>query len=311
MNRIAGIILAAIGLGIALVSVLKVIPNVSLTGPGVVMIIAGAVIIGLSFVSKPSGEGVERMSTASTLGNIFVSPTEVFQNLRRHPRWLVAVLIMAVMSAVYTNLFMQRLTVERVANYSIDKTLEMPMIANNDQARQQVENGRAKAIEDAKNPINRAGQAVSSFAGILILNCFLAAVFLLFSLAMGGTLNFFQALSSAVYASFPVAVTRFVLNTILLYIKDPTDIHPIIGQSTLIQDNLNFLVKSSEHPVIFSFLGSLSLLWFYWIWLNATGLKNAGERVSGTTAWTASIAVYALVVFLSMVLAFLFPSFIS
>lgn len=311
MNRLAGIIVAAIGLFVAVVSILRLIPGFSLTGPGVFMIILGGIIIGLSFIDKPDSEGVERMSTPNTLLNIFLSPSEVFQNLRRHPRWLVAVIIMTVLTGLYANLFLYRMTPERVANYTIDKTLQMPMIANNEQARKQVEEGRKQAIEDAKNPVNRAGQAISGFTGQVIWYCILGGIFMLFALAMGGRLNFWQAFSAAVYAAFPVAVLRFVLNTVVLFVKDPTDIHPILGQGSLIQDNLSFLVAPAENPVIYSVLAALSVTWFYWVWLNATGLKNAGERVTGSIAWAASLVIYGAVILLSALVGFLFPSFIS
>jgi hypothetical protein len=98
---------------------------------------------------------------------------------------------------------------------------------------------------------------------------------------------------------------------VLLYIKDPSDIHPILGQNTLIQDNLSFLVKASENPVIYTFLASLSLLWFYWIFLNAIGLKNAGEKVSGSIAWTAVLVVWVVIVLFGMTASWAFPSFIS
>jgi hypothetical protein len=309
MNRLAGIVVAVIGLLVAVLSVLKVVPGV--TGPGVALILLGALIIGLSFVNKPDPEGVERMSTPATLLNIFVSPGEVFQNLRRHPRWLVAVLIMSVLAAIFSNLFIYRLGADRVANYAIDKTLEMPMIQNNDQAKQQIEAGRSQAIADAKNPIVRAGQAASSFVGTVFLMAFLGLVFFLFALAMGGKINFWQAFSAAVYASFPVAVLRFILNTIILFVKDPTDIHPITGQSNLIQDNLNFLFTPSEHPVLYSILGMFGLIWFYWIWLNATGLNTTAEKAPSSYGWTATLVVYFIMIMLVAVLAMLFPSFIS
>jgi hypothetical protein len=221
------------------------------------------------------------------------------------------VLVMTILSGVYSNLFLQRLTPERVANYAIDKTLEMPMLANNEQARQQVEAGRAQAIEDTKNPISRVGQSIGTFFWLTLGFTVLALIFILFSLAMGGKINFWQAFSIAVYAWFPAAVIKTVLNIILLYIKDPTDIHPIIGQGSLVQDNLNFLVAPKDNPVIWSFLGMLSLLWFYWLWLNSTGLKNGGERISGSIAWTTSIVIWVMVMLLGVVSAFLFPSFIS
>lgn len=309
MNRLAGIIVAAIGLVVAILSVTKIVPH--LTQTGVVMILFGGLVIGLSFIDKPDTEGTERMSTGSTLANIFFAPSEVFRNLRRHPRWLIALLVMSIMSAAYSNLFMQRLGAERVTNFAIDKTLEMGMIANNEEAKKGIEQGRADAIEQAKSPVARAGQAVSSFASSVFGYCFLAVIFMLFAMAMGGKIHFWQALSATIYASFPVSVIRHLLNTLLLYLKDPADIHPLLGQQNLIQDNLSFLVTPAQNPVIYTLLASFSVLMFYWIWMNATGLKNAGEKVSGTAAWSASIGIFVIMLLLGVTMAALFPSFMS
>lgn len=307
MNRLAGIIVAAAGLIIAILSITQIVPGITMAG--VMMIVFGGLIIGLSFVDKPLAEGEEKMSTAGILGNIFFSPSEVFRNLRRHPRWLVALLIMAALSATYANLFQYRLGPDRVANFAIDKTLEMPMMT--EEARKQIEDSRAEALADNRNPVIRASQGITGVASSFFGYAFLALIFMLSALAMGGKINFWQALSVAVYAAFPVAVIRFVLNTLILFLKDPADIHPILGQYTLIQDNFNFLVTASEHPALFTLLGSLSVLGFYWVWLNAVGLKNAGEKVSGTIGWSASIAVYVFLTLLSTGMAWLFPGFIS
>ena len=307
MNRIAGIVVAVIGLLIAVLSIAKIIP--SLTVSGVCLILLGGLVIGLSFIDKPDTEGSERMSTASTLGNIFFAPSEVFGNLRRHPRWLVAAIIMSLLSAVYLNAFMYRLTPERVANYAIDKTLQMSMLDDN--ARAKIEQGRANAIEQNKNPVLRTGQAVNSFVGEVFLYAFLGLVFFLFALAMGGKMNYWQAFAVGVYAFFPVTVIRQILNLILLFIKDPADIHPILGQRSLVQDNLNFLVAPADHPVIFVLLGWVSILWLYWIVLNSMGLKNAGERVSSTAAWAATLTIWAVGLLISLLFAMIFPSFLS
>lgn len=221
MNRIAGIIVAAIGLVVAILSITKIIPY--LTQTGVVMILFGGLIIGLSFIDRPADEGTERMSTGGTLANIFFSPSEVFGNLRRHPRWLVALLTMTILSTVYGNLFVNRLGAERIVSFSIDKTLEMSMIANNEEAKKQIEAGRADAIAQAKSPIARTGQAVAGFGMSVFGYSILAGIFMLFAMAMGGKINFWQAFSSAIYASFPVSVIRSVLNSIILFIKEPTD----------------------------------------------------------------------------------------
>lgn len=308
MNRLAGIIVAVIGLLVAVLSILDVVPGLTMTG--VAMILLGGLIIGLSFVDKPFPEDTPRMSTPNTLLNILLSPSETFQNLRRHPRWLVAALVMAALSAVFFNSFMYKLTPERVTNFTLDKTLELPFM--NDEARQQIESTRAKTIEDNRNPVLRAGQAVSSFAGQVFWYAFLGAVFFIFALAMGGKINYWQAFATAVYATFPFAIISFVINMIVLYLKDPADIHPVTGlQGGLIQDNLSFLVVPSQSPVLYALLSAFGLLAFYWIWLNATGLKNAGERVTSSTAWTATLSVFVAMILLGMIAAFFFPGFIS
>jgi hypothetical protein len=307
MNRLAGIITAAIGLLIAVLSLAGVIPG--LTGAGVSLILLGALVFGLSFVPKPDPNDTERMSTPATLVNIFFSPSEVFQNLRRHPRWLVAVLIMSILSAVYYNAFLYRLTPELVTNYSIDKTLEMPMM--NAEARQKIEANRAQTIADNKNPLLRGAQAVNGFVGKVFLYAFYAVIFFLFALAMGGQMNYWQAFAAAVYAYFPLAVIRFILNTVILFVKDPVEIHPVLGAGNLIQDNLNFLVLPSEHPVIYTILSLFGVLAFIWIWFNATGLKNTAEKITPTIAWAATLTIFFFEFTIAIIGAYFFSGFMK
>lgn len=309
MNRLAGIITAALGLIVALLGALKVVPG--LTGTGVVIILLGGLIIGLSFVSGPEQDETPRMSTGATLANIFISPSEVFQNLRRHPRWLVAIVLITILSSTFTALFMNRLTPERVVNFSIDKTLEMGMLKDNADARKEVEKGRPQAIADAKNPVLRVAQVVTAFAFFTFASAFFALVFFLVALVMGGKINYWQAFAVAAYAWFPYAFIRYVLGSIVLFLKDPDDIHPILGQGSLVQDNLSFLLNPAENPVLYVLLASFSLLWFYWIFLNVTGLKNAGERMTPAAAWVATLSIWIAGVVFGLAMAVLFPGFMS
>ncbi len=307
MNRLAGIIVAVIGVVFALLGVLKILPGFTVTG--IALILLGGLVIGLSFVPKPEADETPRMNTAETLTKIFYAPAAVFQNLRWHPRWLAAVIIMTTLSAIYTSAFLYRLTPEVVVGYTIDKTKEMPMM--NDEAKQSVEAGRAAAIEENSSLVGKVGQAINGFVGLVFWIAFLAAVFFLFAMAMGGKINYWQAFSAAAYSMFPVWVIGQILSLILLFIKDPTDIHPILGRGTLVQDSLNFLAAPSESPVLYSLLSMFGLLTFYQIWLRVIGLKNAGERVTTTIAWSAALAIWILGIVLSVITAFLFPSFLS
>lgn len=307
MNRLAGIVVAVVGLVVAILGVMKIVPG--LTQPGIALILLGGLVIGLSFIDKPESDGTPRMSTPETLLNIFISPADTFRNLRHHPRWLVAALIITILSAVFTNLFLYRLTPERVTNFAIDKTMEMPMM--NDQARQQIEAGRQDAINQNKDPIIKAGQAASSFAASVLKYCVYALIFLGFALAMGGKINFWQAFSVAVYAAFPVSIIHSILSSIILFLKDPADIHPILGQGNLVQDNLSFLFSPSASPALYTFAAYFSLLWLYWVWLVVTGLKNTGENVSGSTAWTTALSVFGILLLLGVASSVLFSGFMS
>jgi hypothetical protein len=310
MLRYSAIGVFVVGFIIIILGATGVIANV--TGAGVGLVLLGALLFGLSFVPKPAVESpVKAMSPAERLTKIFFAPAEVFQNLRRHPRWIIAVLIMTIVSAIYSNAFIYRLGAERIANYAIDKTLEMSLIANNDEARKSVELGRPQAIADAKSPVSRAAQTINAFVGFVFWFAFLALIFILFTLAMGGKINFWQAFSAAVYAGFPVFIINKLLSLIILFVKDPTDIHPLMGGNTLVTDSLNFLVNPADNAVLYVLLGAFSLLNFYWIWLMATGLKNTGENVSGATAWSAAVGVWLILLVFGVIMALLFPSFIS
>ncbi len=172
MNRLAGIIVAAVGFLIAVLSILKFIP--ALTAGGMGLLFFGGLIIAFSFINGPEDDGTERMSTAATLGNMFFSPGEVFTNLRRHPRWLVALLVMGILSATYSNLFVSRIGAERIANFTTDKTLEISFIANNEEAKKGVEANRPQTIADMKDPFKRAGQSILGFSVSFILYSILA-----------------------------------------------------------------------------------------------------------------------------------------
>lgn len=309
MNLIAGIVIAVIGFVVAVLGILKVVPGV--TSTGVFLLLLSGLVGGLSFVSRPETEGADRMSTAETLAAIFYAPADVFRNLRRHPRWLAATIIVAVLATTYSLLFFQRLTPERIVNYTVDKTLQMEMIKSNEEARKGVEESRGQQIADAKNPVQMGVKAVGSFIGYVFLFAFLGAVLMVTVIAFGGRINYWQAFSVAVYATFPVSVIRLALSSVILYLKDPVDIHPILGQQSLVQDNLGFLLTPADNPVLFTLVSSLSLLTLYWVWLTAVGLKNSGERVTPTAAWTAPLLLTFLLIFFGVAMASLFPDFIS
>jgi hypothetical protein len=300
--------LFVLGLLICIGGIAKFIPGG--IGTGLALVAFGLALFGLSFVPLPVVGGEESpLSPVQKLTGIFFEPSRVFRNLRAHPRWLAAYLVVMILSSIYSFAFTQRVTPERIVNYTMDKLAEIgpPLAPPPDK----LEEIRAQRIEDAKNPVQRVGVVVKTFAGGFILMGVLAALYMLATLVFGGRINYWQTFASLFYAAVPVIAVQKLLGLVLLYLKSPDDIHPILHQETLVQDNLGVLVSPANHPVIFVLASAIGVLSFYGLWLKATGLKNGGTKVSKGTAWGVAVTMWVLGLLLITGFTALFPNFIS
>lgn len=304
--RIPAIVMFVLGVLIAIGGALKFIPGG--IGTGLALAFWGALMFGLSFVRlpRPGADAPAPMPVIERLGGIFHEPSRVFQNLKAHPRWVAAFLVVSILSTVYAAVFTQRLTPERIVSYTADKMAETPFIPP-----EAVASAREEGLDQAKDPVQRVGTAIKSFVGIFTLMAFLSVLYLLGVLVFGGRINFWQAFAAVIYASLPIVVIQKVISLILLFIKSPDDIHPIMGQETLVQDNLGILFTPAENPVLFVTASAIGLLSFYGLWLKATGLRCAGQRVSKAAAWGAAITFWVLGLLFIVSITALFPSFIS
>lgn len=302
-NRFQGIAIALVGVIITLLSALKVAP---LFGAGGALIFLGLLLFGLSFIPRPDAGDRAPMSVVETLTKIFYAPGEVFANLRHHPRWFAPILIVSILGGIYLNAFYHRLTPERVNNHTIGKLAESGFLPAD-----KIEEIRADSLNQLTNPVTKIGTLVSSFVIQVFMSAFLGLFFFVLVLVFGGRINFWQAFSTAVYAMFPVAVITYLLSLLVLFLKDPVEIHPILGQVSLVTDNLGALVTPSDNPVLYALLSAFGLLAFYRLFLNAVGLKNAGEKVTAGMGWTAAIVLFVGGLVLSTVSALFFGKFIS
>jgi Yip1 domain len=303
--RPIGVALFVLGLIILIGGLAKFLPGGSFTGAAFAF--WGLVLFGLSFVPLPQVETKDSpMSTGQTLAGIFFEPSRVFRSLRARPRWLVAFIIIALLSVAYSVAFVSRVTPERIVNFRSDKLAETGWVPA-----QAVEEQRQRELEEAKNPINQTMSHLLSFPGNFLKYCVLAAIVMLGILAFGGRMNFWQAFAAVVYAALPWVVIQKVLSIVLLYIKSPEDIHPILNQETVLQDNLGVLVNPATNPVLFVLASAVGVLWIYWIWLFAKGLKLTGTKVSGSAAWGVTVTLTVLMIGVGVVVALLFAGFMS
>ena len=307
-----GIGLFVIGLIICVLGIVKVVP--SGIGTGLAFAFWGILLAAFSFTPLPQTKGDEEpaMSGLQKVMGIFYEPTRVFRNLRAHPRWLAAFLVIAIVNAIYAAAFVQRLTPERIVDYTMEK-METSPIKPPPEAMGKM---REDTLQAAKQPIQRVQTAAKSFVGIFVFICLVASLCLVGVLAFGGRMNFWQAFSAVAYAYMPVAVISKLISTVILFVKAPEDIHPILGQETLLTDNLGALfkyfdIKPADHPALFVLGTAIGVLSFYGLWLKAKGLSNAGYKVSSGAGWGVAITLWTLGLIIGMIFATLFSGFMS
>jgi hypothetical protein len=124
-------------------------------------------------------------------------------------------------------------------------------------------------------------------------------------------MHYWQTYAIVAYISFPVTVIQKLISFLVLYLRSPEDIHPLIGQETLAYDNLGLVVSSAEHPVIYVILATIGVLTIYRLWLTGTGLREGGYKVSSSAAWGTTITLFILGLLLRMAAAAIFPSFLG
>jgi hypothetical protein len=305
--RIPGIVLFVLGIIILVAGIAKFLPGGIATGGAFCFF--GIALFAFSFIPLPQPSGSEEpaMSGLEKLAAIFYAPTRVFRNLRWHPTWLAAFLVIGIANAVYTAAFVQRLTPERIVQHTMDSLENSPIKPPPDR----IETMRETNLQQAKQPIQRVQTAAKGFVGLFVFISVVAALCLVGVLAFGGRINFWQAFAAAIWGYLPVILITKVVSLVILYIKDPEDVHPVLNAESLVQDNLGIVFKPAEHPALFVLGSVIGVLSFYGLWLRAKGLANAGTKVSSTTAWSVAITLWVLATILGMIFATLFSSFMS
>ena len=299
--------LAVIGLLVLVCGIAKILPGGFFTG--LAFLFWGLLLFGLSFIRLPEPSVSEEppMSPVQKILGVFYEPTRVFRNLRSHPHWVAAFLVIVFAQAIYTVAFVQRVTPERIVNYTMDKLAESPIKPPPDR----MEKAKDDAMLQAKQPVQRVQTALKTFVGVFVLGAIVAGLYLVCVMIFGGRINFWQALAVYFYASLPVVLISKLLSLVILFIKSPDDIHPILNQETLVQDNLGVLFNPAEHPVLFVAASVIGVLSFYGLWLRAKGLKSGGTKVNGTAAWGATLIVFGVWFLFVLAITSIFPSFIS
>lgn len=220
-------------------------------------------------------------STAETLTGIFFEPGNTFDALRARPRFLVAALIITAVFMLFYVAFIQRVGgMEAIAQARIEAS--NPDISPED---------RERALQVQNSPVVKA---ISYAAPLIFFPLFFAvggALYMLGTAAMGGKINYKQALSVWTYSSLPPTLLVMLINILLLFVKP--DIDPVKDANGLAQANPSFLVDGTARPILATILKAPDLFVIYGLFLAALGLRKVG-RLSSGAAWGLALAIFLL-----------------
>jgi hypothetical protein len=298
-----------VGLIFLVGSLVKFIPGAWGSAAGFCFL--GILLFALSFIRLPV---VPRKSEAAPLSfmqkvtGIFFEPTRVFRNLREYPLWIGAFLIMGVLASIYAYAFVQRITPERIIDHSRQQMESLGSWAPPPDVRERQLAGQLEAM---KSPVRLAAASLNSIPFLFVILAIATGLSLLLMLAFGGRLNFWQALAVTMYAALPVVIIQKVLGLVILYLKAPEDLHPILNRDTTLQDNLGLLFSPSTHPVLFVLASFIGLTSLYGLWLRARGLHLGATRASSGAGWGVAITLWLLLMLFVVTITALFPASIG
>lgn len=225
-------------------------------------------------LAEPPDAGGPVMSTPETLTGIFFEPGRVFESFRSRPKFLVAGLIMLLLTVGVTVLIYQRMD---MGEYIREKIVNNPRNAN------QTEEQKEMAVKIGKF----VGYLIPVFVPIMIAAG--AALYLLGVMAFGGSISYKKALAVWVYSSFPPAVLGTIVAVLVLLLKPADQIDP----ERMMVTNPAAFMGSDASPVVVSLLGNFDLLGIYGLVLAAIGLRKVAKISSGS-AWAIVLGFFLI-----------------
>jgi hypothetical protein len=221
-----------------------------------------------------------QMSEVATLGNIFIEPGRTFEDLRRKPRFILALLLTILTMTVFSFAFFYKVGEDNVKRFVVEQ------LDKNPQASSMSAEQKNNAINLQMTIMTVVRYALPLF--IIIGTLIGALAYWLAAKAFGGTGNFLHALSVWVYSSLPPTVISSIANLIILAFKSVDDIDLATDQRGVVHANPGILLDGKSMPVITTLVSVLDLF-LIWGWvLAAIGLQRT-NKISAGSAWAITI----------------------
>jgi hypothetical protein len=221
-----------------------------------------------------------QMSEAATLGNIFFEPGRTFEDLRRKPRFIFAIVLIALLVTGY-QLGLQMKVGESGMRSFIAEAIEKraPNLTSEQKAAQ----------VDMQMKIGKYSRfAVPVF---VIIAMFIGGLlYWAGAKAFGGEGGFLHAVSVFTYSSVPPTVIGMIASFVILAFKSADDIDLGLSQRGMLNANLGFFVNGHQMPVLATLLSTIDLL-AIWGWILAAIGLRVTNRLSKGSAWAVVIII--------------------
>lgn len=234
--------------------------------------------------SEPTGS---EMSTGETLTGIFFEPSRTFESLRSRPRFLVAAIILLAVACIVTAVLYLRVDMGQFIRERIERS---PQAAQVSEAQKDVQVRMGKIL---------GGFVVPVSVPIVIAGG--AALYMLLTMAFGGSISYRKSVSVWTYSSLPPSVLGALIAILVLFLKSADSIDP----EHMVVTNPGALLGEDASKVLVAVLSQFDLLRFYGLFLAAIGLRKVA-KVSSGQAWGIVLSLWFLGTLLRIASAALF-----
>ena len=235
-------------------------------------------------VAEPATEGPQ-MSEVSTLINIFFEPGNTFEDLRRKPRFVMALVLISLLATAYAFGLYYKVGDEGVKRFITEQ------IDRNPQTEALPSDQKARAVDLQMTIQKVVRYAMPVFAALTLLIGGL--LYWAAAKAFGGSGNFLHNLAVFLYSSIPPTVLGMIANFIIMAFKSADEIDIAASQRGLVHANAGILLDGKSMPVLATLVSTLDIF-MIWGWvLAAIGLRIT-NRLSSGSAW-AIVLIFALI----------------
>ena len=246
-----------------------------------------------------------KMSPFARLVNVFFSPGEVFEDVRRWPRdWYLPMIVLAVIASASGYVVAQRfaLTPEVLSKAVVDMGLEQQGKTRKDLT---PEEKQAFEMQEKFTATFMRFAPLVFAVGLPLGLAIFAGIYRVILLILQAQTTFFRILSVLAYSYYVPNVIKSLLHIVLAFIKRPEDVEAVtyLRNSGLITASPAAFISATESPVLHAFLSYVDVFSIWWLALAAIGLVAVSRKLKLGTAVIVVATPYVILMIITTLVA--------